>query len=133
MNRILKCHSVRLRDVVTYSIIRALEYLDTYVRFEKSEKGREIISSILDNVITILSKDELDLKECLSVLNNILTEWRMYFIRFMEVRIKREEWIGQGKEEFFMTKCKSAERFSISDSFHQRVFWLMETEDKDET
>jgi hypothetical protein len=48
-----------------------------------------------------------------------------------EVRIKREEWIGQGKEEFFMTKCKSAERFSISDSFPQRVFWLMETEDKD--
>jgi len=48
-----------------------------------------------------------------------------------EVRMKREEWIGQGKEKLLITKCKSARRFSVSGSSPQRVFWIIETEDKD--
>ena len=48
-----------------------------------------------------------------------------------EVRMKREEWIGQGREKLLITKCKSAQRFSVSGSSPQRVFWIIETEDKD--
>ena len=48
-----------------------------------------------------------------------------------EVRIKREEWVSQGKEKLLIAKCKSAQRFSVSDSSPQRVFWIIETEDKD--
>jgi len=47
-----------------------------------------------------------------------------------EVKIKREEWISQGKEKLLITKCKSAQRFNISGSLPQRVFWIIETEDK---
>lgn len=50
-----------------------------------------------------------------------------------EVKMKREEWVGQGKEKLLVSKCKSAKRFSVSGSSPQRVFWIIETEDKDAT
>lgn len=48
-----------------------------------------------------------------------------------EVRVKREDWINQGKEKLLITKCKSAQRFSIPGSSPQRVFWVIETEEED--
>lgn len=90
MDRILRCHSGRLEDIVTISLIRALEFLYTYQKFEGSEQERKKVLSILDDVITILSKDKIDLKGCLEILKNILTDWRKYFIYFMEVRITRK-------------------------------------------
>ncbi|UCC95212.1 MAG: hypothetical protein JSW40_00245 [Candidatus Omnitrophota bacterium] len=47
-----------------------------------------------------------------------------------EVKEKREEWINQGQENLLLSKCKSAQRFRISGSYPQRVFWIIETEDE---
>ena len=48
------------------------------------------IISILEKSLKVLSKDDLNLNECLQILNEILYEWRLCYIKFMEVRIKRE-------------------------------------------
>jgi len=47
-----------------------------------------------------------------------------------EVKARRQEWIGRGKDKLLLGRCKSAQRFGILGSSPRRVFWIIETEDE---
>jgi len=90
MDRIMRCHSGRLNNIVIISLIKALNFLNIYIQYEDSDKEKEKFLSLVNNVINILSKDKIDFEECLKNLENILIEWRKYFIRFMDIVIVNE-------------------------------------------
>jgi len=98
MDRTLRCHSGRLEEIVSFSLLRALTHIYTYQIFEGSIDERKKIFPLLDDVISVLSEDKINLNKCLEILSNILSEWRKYYMRYMEVKIMREISIEKGFE-----------------------------------
>ena len=98
MDRVIRCHLGRIEDVVAISLVRSLEFVYGYIIYEGSDTERDKIYPFLDRVLVLLSAEKIDLNESLNVLNNILLEWRKYFIKFMEVSVTREYTLEKGIE-----------------------------------
>ena len=119
MDRILRCHSGKLKDIITISLVRALGYVYNYMFFEGSESERKKIFPLLDDVLSILSQEELDYGKINVIFIKILTEWRKYFIKFMDVSIPRRYEIERGILIPESVKEKLSE--SISKTLEQEI------------
>lgn len=47
------------------------------------------------------------------------------------IAAKRHQWLAQGKDEKLRARCRSAVRYVVEQVHPPRVFWLVETDDRD--
>ena len=46
------------------------------------------------------------------------------------IAAKRHQWVSQGKEQALKQRCRSAQRYVVEGHAPTRVFWLLETDDR---
>ena len=46
------------------------------------------------------------------------------------IAAKRHQWVSQGKEQALKQRCRVAQRYVVEGHTPPRVFWLLETDDR---
>ena len=87
MDRIYRCYSGDFNTLIILSLVRALDSLYLYILYEKEHKDK--IYPLLDKVIKYSQNSETDIEAGSEILKDILTEWRYYFIRYMDIAVTR--------------------------------------------
>lgn len=88
MDRIYRCHSGGKRELRILTTVRALNYLYIYILFSKENGGIEKINSFID-VLKKVNDKAFDITELDTLINNILIEWRHFYIKYTEIMIAR--------------------------------------------
>lgn len=90
MDRILKCHSGKLREITIVCLIRALSYIYLYMLYVGTDEERNKIFPLLDRTLDTIKKDKIVYIDASKLLKDILIEWRKYYINYMDVIVGRE-------------------------------------------
>jgi hypothetical protein len=94
INRIYKVHGWQLYDAYTYLLIQMLRRFYEYLHYESTSEEGEFNSKLiekrlfpyLDRINKALSNDkDVNVSEVNSILWDLIVEWRIQYIRFMEL------------------------------------------------
>ena len=47
------------------------------------------------------------------------------------IAAKRHQWVAQGKDRQLRARCRAAQRYVVEDASPPKVFWLLDTDDRD--
>jgi hypothetical protein len=90
MNRIFNLHGGGIKELYALTLIRALDFYHNYLSiFNEVERIKIIKEDLMlhvEKTITVLSKADLNSDEVTYLLQNIIRDWRNFFIHFMEFR-----------------------------------------------
>ena len=88
MDRIIRCHSGKLKDIIFLTLIRALDNMYIYMLYVGGEE-LDKIDYYLNKYLHEYKEEELSFENTHILLKEILEEWRKYYIKYMDIAIQR--------------------------------------------
>ena len=87
MDRIIRVHGGGLSENCLVSLFKALTLSSSYLFFNESEKQKNIAENTIFpyiDLIATLEPDKIDLDQVTNILANIIFDWRISYIKFLE-------------------------------------------------
>jgi len=88
MDRIIRVHGGRIREIYLVSLFKALTLYSGYLDYFDKDYRNEIIENsifpYLDSITVAAQKEKIDSDQITSLLAKIVFDWRICYIRFLE-------------------------------------------------